>query len=170
MINIYHKTQLITLFVLLCSFCKVAFANNANWQLVLDEDPFTRQTACLMVSATKKTPDGQTTTPVHLIYNGEVLIAKTKSNVDTSYENSGLQVDLKESHNIDRLIKNNSVIFESQTDMIRDEFIKGLKARLTLGFWPTWPKTKSYTIEFDLRGFTDTYNAFQRCKKTGEIL
>jgi hypothetical protein len=171
LMNTRNHHKLIMLFVLLCSVSTGAFAGNSdNWQLVIDKDPLTKQTACLMVSATRTTQDGQTTTPVYLLYDGNTFIAKTKSNIDTSYENTGLQVDLKNPHDIDRILDSSSAVFDLQADAIRDEFIKGLRARLTLGFWPTWPKTKSYTIEFSLRGFTATYNAFQRCKKTGEVL
>jgi hypothetical protein len=157
--------------LLFCYFPVIVYAaDTQNWQLVLAEDPLEKHTSCLMVSATKQNDDGQATTPVSLIYNGKVFIAKTKSNIDLSYPNLGLQVDNKKPHNIDHLHKNNSVVFETQSPQILGEFIKGLTGKLTLGFWPTWPKTRSFTIDFDLRGFTKIYRNFQHCQKTGEIL
>lgn len=153
---------LITLFVI--SFA--AHAGN-NWQVVLDKDPLTNQTECLLLSTKQTTKDGQTTTPVGFIYNGKQFLVKTESNIDLSYADSGLSVDSRATHGIDRLYKKTDAVFESEADTIRDEFIRGLRARLTLGFWPTWPKTHSYHIDFDLRGFTAAYNQFQHCQKTG---
>lgn len=140
-----------------------------NWQLVLAEDPFSSQTACLLVSAEKQSDDGQATTAVSLVYNGNLFMAKTESNIDLSYADLGLQVGNKKPHTIDRLHRKTSAVFETQAPQIRDEFIKGLKASLRLGFWPSWPTTRSYVIEFDLRGFTQAYEAFVQCQKTGEI-
>lgn len=140
-----------------------------NWQLVLAEDPFSKQSACLLVSAVEQSEDGQATTAVSLVYNGNLFMAKTESNIDLSYADLGLQVGKKKSHPIERLHKKTSAVFETQAPQIRDEFKKGLKAKLRLGFWPSWPKTRSYVIEFDLRGFTAAYEAFVHCQKTGEI-
>ena len=98
-----------------------------------------------------------------------VFIAKTKSNIDLSYPEIGLKVDYNTPHTIDRLNKDTNAIFKNEAEQIRDEFIKGLSGKLTLGFWPSWPKTRAYTTEFDLRGFTKTYEAFLRCQQTGEI-
>jgi len=166
---------MIKIFTLLLLFCLSIFAVTSsyateNWQLILAEDPLSKQSICLMISATRQTEDGQTKTPVSLIYNGSVFIAKTKSNIDLSYPDIGLQVDNKKRHNIDRLHENSNAVFKTKTRQLLDEFINGLSAKLTLGFWPTWPKTRSYTTEFDLRGFTKTYKTFQHCQKTGDIL
>jgi hypothetical protein len=122
-----------------------------------------------LVSSVKQSNDGQVTTPVSLVYNGNLFMAKTESNIDLSYAELGLQVDDNKSHTIDRLHKKTSAVFETQAPQIRDEFIKGRKARVRLGFWPSWPKTRSYVIEFDLRGFTRAYEALVQCQKTGEI-
>lgn len=165
------------IFYSLLLFCNLSAINSViaatggsgNWQLVLAEDPFSKQTACLMVSAIKQSEDGQANTAVDLVYNGSLFIARTESNIDLSYPGLGLQVGNKEAHTIDRLHKQTSAVFEAQAQQIRDEFINGLNARLTLGFWPSWPKTRSYVIEFDLRGFTRVYQAFVNCQKTGEI-
>lgn len=141
---------------------------SANWQLRLTEDPLSNRTVCLMISVVKHTEDGQTTTPVTIIYNGDAFIAKTESNIDLSYSNSGLQVDFHKAHNIDRVHKNTNVVFVTDVPQIVEEFKKGLVGRLTLGFWPTWPKSRSYTVEFDLRGFSRTYKAFRLCQNGNE--
>ena len=143
--------------------------NMHNWQVVSAKDPLSRQTTCLLTSAVRSTEDGQTTTPVSLVYNGELFVARTDSNIDSSYPDLGIQVGHHERHEIDRLHKATDAVFETSADQLRDEFIRGLSAKLTLGFWPTWPKTRSYTVVFDLRGFTSAYNDFLQCQKTGSI-
>jgi hypothetical protein len=156
--------------LMLCGIATTATADESgNWRLTTAEDPLSDQTTCLMVSAVKHIDDGQTNTPVTVIYNGKVFVVQTKSNIDLSYPNLGLQVDSSKPVAIDRVYKSTDVIFESAAEQIRNEFIKGLDARLTLGFWPTWPKTRSYTVAFDLRGFTKTYEAFHQCQQNSEL-
>ena len=140
-----------------------------NWTTVLAEDPLSGSMACLMVSSSQVIKDGQSSTDVHFVYNGQVFIAKTKSNIDLSYETTGLQIDEQNLFNIDRLHNKSNVVFESQADEIRQEFINGLKAKLTLGFWPSWPKTNSFSTHFDLRGFTKSYNALVSCQVSGKL-
>ncbi|HHJ35618.1 MAG TPA: hypothetical protein ENJ87_07620 [Gammaproteobacteria bacterium] len=168
----YITRQKITVVIQILLYCLSAnsyASERDNWQLEVAADPFSKKSVCLMISATKTTDDGQTTTPVYLIYNGTAFVARTKSNIDLSYEGSGLRVGLRNTHDIDRLLKKSSAVFDTQAGIIRDEFIRGIKATLTLGFWPTWPKTSSHKITFDLRGFTRTYEAFKHCQQTGEI-
>jgi hypothetical protein len=159
-----------SIFLILCLLPFPSIADDEpNWQLVLGEDPMSNKTACLMTSAKKRIDDGQGSTPVSIIYNGKAFIAATESNIDLSYADLGLQVDKKKAHSIDRLFENDSVVFEQQSRQILDEFIAGLNGRLTLGFWPTWPKTRAFTVDFDLRGFTRSYERFRQCQHTGKI-
>ena len=151
-----------------------AFANNSvndakNWKVVFEEDPASRKNACLMISKSNKMDDGQSKTAVYLIYNGRIFFARTKSNIDLSYPDLGLQIDNQPQHKISVLYKESSAAFTSNTVKMRDEFIKGLNARLTLAFWPSWPKTGSFESHFDLREFSDTYIRFLKCRKDGAI-
>lgn len=157
------------LILLACCLPEIAFsAASQNWQVVIAKDPVSKQSTCLLISSTKHTDDGQTSTPIKLIYNGEIFITTTDSNIDPRYADVGLQVDDNSRHTIDRLFKKTDAIFETDVERIRDEFKRGLNAKLILGFWPTWPVTKSYAIDFDLRGFTKAYNKFLQCKMTGD--
>lgn len=161
--------RIIHLILLACCLPEIAFsAASQNWQVVITKDPVSKQSTCLLISSTKHTEDGQNSTPIKLIYNGEIFIAATDSNIDLSYADVGLQVDDHSRYTIDRLFKNTDAIFETDAERIRDEFKRGLNAKLILGFWPTWPVTKSYAIDFDLRGFTKAYNKFLQCKITGD--
>lgn len=61
------------------------------------------------------------------------------------------------------------MIFKKTANDMIDDFIKGREARLILGFWPSWPKTKTVTSRFSLLGFTRAYQAFQDCQQTGVV-
>lgn len=156
--------------LLLVFFClNTAQALAQNWSVKLGRDGIRDQAICLLESTTLQVHDGQTTTPINLVYNGEVIIAVTKSNIDLSYQGVGLQVDQQAAHAVDSLYKQTRVIFEKTANDIIQEFIKGREVRLVLGFWPSWPKTKTVTSHFSLRGFSHAYRAFQDCQQTGVV-
>jgi len=150
---------------ILLAISSAANAASNNWQSVLAQDPISGNTGCLLISASKQSEDGQSGTPVQIIYNGRIFMIKTESNIDLSYPGIGLQVDNNKAFNIDRLHKKTNVVFESQAEIIRGEFISGISARLTLGFWPSWPVTKAYQSRFSLRGFTRAHQAFRDCQE-----
>jgi hypothetical protein len=140
-----------------------------NWEVILGTDPLSQKSVCLLRSSEQTINDGQTTTPIRLIYNGMAFIAVTKSNIDVSYPDVGLRVDRQSAHQVDRVANNTKAVFETEIEGIRDEFIGGRTGRLTLGFWPTWPKTETVVTDFSLVGFSRAYKAFQHCEQTGEI-
>lgn len=141
---------------------------SVNWQTLVSEDPVSQKLVCLMVSNVQQIRDGQTTSPVQITYNGSLFFLKTDSNIDLSYPKLGLQVDNKALHPIGRVYKKTNVLFEDNVEQLRDEFIRGLNVKLTLGFWPTWPKTRAYEAHFNLKGFTKAYHQLLHCQKTGE--
>lgn len=147
--------------------CATTLHAAENWQVIFDADPLSQQPACLMESMAHVIDDGQTQTPVKLIYNGRELVAQTKSKIDLTYPNVGLQVDSKTSFGIDHLHKEKTAVFAKQSTEIHQQFIDGLTARLSLGFWPTWPQTKTRVIDFNLIGYTKAYQEFEQCRANG---
>ncbi len=140
-----------------------------NWKVIFSEGPASRKKTCLMTSKTLTMQDGQTGTPVYLIYNGNIFFAKTHSNIDISYSGTGLKIDGHTQHPISVLYRKTNAAFTSHPLKIRNEFITGLDAELTLGFWPSWPKTSSFSVHFDLREFSNTYKRFLNCTIDGSI-
>jgi hypothetical protein len=140
-----------------------------NWEVVIDTDPASQNSTCLMESATHVIDDGQTETPVKLLYTGLELYAITKSNIDLSYPETGLQIDSQKRFQVDQLHNKNTVVFNKKVKKIHTQLIHGKKAKLALGFWPTWPRTHTRIIAFDLTGYTKTYEKFVKCKKTGKL-
>jgi len=139
----------------------IAFAGD-NWKVRIDPDDRSR---CLMESVTHVVNDGQSETSVKLVYTGDALYAATKSNIDLEYRGIGLQVDRLEQHPIDEVYMKKTAVFARNIDKINKQFIDGINAKLTLGFWPLLPKTKTHVIEFSLIGYTKAYQQFLNCQK-----
>lgn len=133
-----------------------------NWEVRHDPEHPSR---CFLESATHVFNDGQAETSVKLIYIGEALYAATQSNIDLDYPGIGLQVDGHEQHRVDGVYMKKTAVFTKDIDKIHQQFIYGAKAKLTLGFWPLIPKTKTYDIEFSLYGYTKAYQEFLKCRK-----
>lgn len=148
-------------------FANIATAEDDNWRVVIDNDPES-PSRCLMESATHIINDGHTETSVKLVYTGDALYAATKSDIDLSYPGVGLQVDRYEQHGIDGVYMEKTAVFNKAIEKIHRQFISGASAKLTLGFWPTLDKTESRVIEFNLYGYTKTYQQFLQCRKAAK--
>lgn len=143
-------------------FISVTVTAGDNWQVRIDPEDRSR---CLLESATNVFNDGQAETSVKLVYIGDALYAATKSSIDLEYPGIGLQVDRHEQHPIDEVYMKKTAVFSKNIDKIHKQFIEGAKAKLTLGFWPLIPKTRTHVIEFSLFGYTKAYQQFLKCKE-----
>lgn len=139
-----------------------------NWKVVIDNDPVSRSAVCLLESTTHVIEDGQTKTPVKLVNSGSAIYAVTNSRIDLSYPKVGLQVGTDPVNNIERLHNKNTAVF-ANNKLIHKQFIAGRTAKLSLGFWPTWPKTITRVIEFNLVGYTKAYRQLKKCQKNGKL-
>lgn len=139
-------------------------AESSGWHAVRDQDPLSQKTMCLLESEMQMVHDGQTKTPIRIVFNGQVFIVTTRSNIDLTYPDVGLSVDALPMHPIDRLHKATHAVFESNAEKLRLQFSKGLKAKVALGFWPTWPKTETKVATYSLLGFQTAYAAFLKCQ------
>lgn len=147
----------------------VLAAANPAWQAIVAYDPLQDKSACLIESAQVIVDDGQTTTPVRFLYNGRAFLATTESNIDLTYPDIGLQVDAHPRIPIDDVYNDTNVVFARSAAQITALFISGSKARLSLGFWPTWPKGDTVVTEFSLTGFTRAHADFLQCQKTQRV-
>ena len=155
--------------ILIGALCGVSIQARASelpaWQATRSTDMLTQQPVCLLESVTRTIDDGRTSTPMHLVFDGQSFVVITRSKLDLSYPQLGLQVDDLPVHTIDRVYKQTHAVFDKDADSIRKEFIKGHKVYIALGFWPTWPKSHTVVTPFSLLGFRAAYNEFQACQK-----
>jgi hypothetical protein len=146
-----------------------AMASDGNWRAVIGYDPLQHVTACLLESKPLTVFDGQTDTPLQLIYNGRVFRMTSQSHVDLTYPGVGLRVDMQDPFTVDAVENRTDLIFSSRADAIKEQFIAGRQAQIAVGFWPTWPRGDTVVARFSLLGFTRAYAAFQYCQTTGEL-
>jgi hypothetical protein len=145
-----------------------AMASDGNWRAVIGYDPLQQMTACLLESKSLTVFDGQTDTPLQLIYNGRVFRVTSQSHVDLSYPGVGLRVDGQELFAVDTVENRTDLIFSSRADAVKEQFIAGRQAQIAVGFWPTWPRGDTVIARFSLIGFSRAYDAFRHCQTTGE--
>ncbi len=137
----------------------------ANWMVRRGIDKITQQERCLLESKKETIHDGHDDVPIYLVLTGDALLVVTESNVDLSYPGIGLKVDKHEPIQIERSFKATMVVFDSDIAMIIERFMKGHWATVSLGFWPTWPQTETFSTKFTLIGFTRAYEDFLACAR-----
>lgn len=159
-----RTNQAIALIALLsCAWISVHAAEESNWQVTQGVDKLSQQSMCLLESVSQKINDGRTITPIRIIYNGKAFLVLTHSKVDLSYPQLGLHIDKKSVHNIDRVYKQTNAVFANDADDIRRQFLKGRVAYISLGFWPSWPKSHTVVTRFSLKGFHAAYTDYLTC-------
>jgi hypothetical protein len=120
---------------------------------------------CLLLSPKVMINDGQGETRIWLEMTNKALVLKTKSDIDTAFNDIGIQVDDKGFIPLDRVDNDVDVVFEKSITAITPQFIHGQNVNLQLRFWPTWPSKGVQTAKFSLLGFTKAYkNLAEQCR------
>jgi hypothetical protein len=142
---------------------KLPLSLNPNWTLDSGHDPVSGRERCFLRSATLRIQDGQGGSDIALIVTGDTLRVDTRSNVDMSYENTGLQVDSETAFPLQRLFGETDVLFDQRVDEIKRQFMSGSSVTVTMGFWPTWPVTEAYSARFAIGGYSEASAALKTC-------
>jgi hypothetical protein len=120
-------------------------------------------TGCILETDQITMHDGYQDTRVRLNINNERLLVITESNIDTGFDDIGLQVDARVTIPADTAVDERNVQFSSATATIIEQFRKGNRVRVYLRFWPSYPATQRYAAVFSLAGFTRAWNEFLSC-------
>lgn len=138
----------------------------ANWTAKIQPDPITRQQRCLLESDAVTTAAGHDdTTPVVLVFNGETLMVKTQSELDPSFADLQLVVDKNTPMRSDKIVQKKFLSFEQNLPDLIKQLREGRQLTVYLRFWPTWPATQSFPIQFSLAGFSKMHDAMnQNCQ------
>ena len=135
-------------------------AAQAGWS-AMDATP--GMTGCALETKEISLFDGYQDTRLRLnVANGELRI-KTESNIDLSFGDVGLAVDGKDFIPADAVVDEKHVLFNSGTEAILEQFIRGHSVTVYLRFWPSYPATQRYQARFSLTGFTRAYNNYTAC-------
>ena len=107
--------------------------------------------------------DGQGETPVDVIVQKNQVLFKTRSNIDLGYEGVGVTIDANPQIAVENIVNHTSISFKKRYQTLISEMKEGEVARLTLGFWPTWPVTQTYNVNFELGQFALGHKALMKC-------
>ena len=149
--------------VLLASALAFASAASGNWAAKHVFDPVKDETRCMLESTAKTINDGYQETEIVLRLDNKALHVVTRSNIDASQDDIGVQVDEHALIKMDKVYLEQNVIFEGEIAKIIKQFKEGLRATLTLRFWPSYPDTGQKNVTFSLIGFTKAYGTLPDC-------
>lgn len=134
---------------------------NIRGEWILDRT----ETQCLLTTAPLKMEDGQGGTPVTLQIAPGSFTILTRSDIDLSYTGTGLFIDDKRPFSLETVERRTNLSFSKQRQAILDSMRSGRELKLTLGFWPTWPVTHTYSLSIPLTHFATAINAWDTCNQ-----
>lgn len=130
-----------------------------QWRLSSETD------RCILSSLEYSMDDGQGDTKVVLQLTPNNWTLYTESDIDLSYNNTGLTVDAKVHFALERVVKDSNVVFENDRSRIIDAFINAQQVQIALGFWPTWPVTETKTVIMAIDHFEVAYRTWKDCQQ-----
>jgi len=139
---------------------KLPLLIGSNWTLSRDANS---DGQCALSYRKVVMGDGQGETPVFFIITQDKVLFKTKSNIDMSYKQTGLTIDDQPQLPIEKLHNDFSISYEMQYQSLVDRMKTGEQAVLTLGFWPSWPVTHTYSLNLGLGEFSAAQWALKTC-------
>lgn len=134
---------------------------NIRDEWILDRN----ESRCVLKSAPVQMEDGQGGTSVTLLIAPGNFTVNTQSDIDLSYKNTGLQIDGSRHFELETIEAHTNLRFNKQRQAILDSMQGGKDLRLTLGFWPTWPITHTYSVDIPLAHFATAMKAWDTCNR-----
>ena len=119
---------------------------------------------CILESSPEALSDGYQTTSARIRVDGKTVSVSSKSVFDGGLNDIGVAVDEDTMIPMDRLADPRTAVFQSRYAALVEQFKRGVKARVVLRFWPTWPATGTHATVFSLIGFTRAYARMEECK------
>ena len=109
--------------------------------------------------------DGHDNTGLKFRVMNDELFLLTKSNIDMSFNDVGVQVGKNEFLHADHVVKDQNVVINKEMPKFLTQLRKTNNTRVQLRFWPTYPATQAYSEVVTLDGFLSAYKAYQDCKQ-----
>lgn len=134
-----------------------------GWTLARQRDLVDGTTRCTLLSPEQPIFDGYYPAKMWFRVDSVRAWVKTDSNIDTSYAGQGLRVDGGTLVPFAAKLADEETAYTSAPMLSR--MAGGRTLTVALGFWPTWPKTKTQTANIDLAGFANAYAALQACSQ-----
>lgn len=137
------------------------------WKTVIAHNPVSNVKECQLSSIEHTVFDGLSNIKVKFVFTPKHLFIVTNGNIDASYKNTGLTIKSKQKstkYKFDHISKKTNIIFTNFTNKHIMQVVNAKSINLTIGFWPSWPKSKTLNLHSQLHGFTDAYRKLIRCK------
>lgn len=119
---------------------------------------------CVLESSPESLTDGYQTTTARIRVDDKTVSVSSPSVFDAGSKDIRIVVDEQEIVPMDRLADPRTAVFESRYAALVEQFRRGLRARVQLRFWPTWPATGTHSATFSLIGFTRAHAQLGGCK------
>lgn len=130
-------------------------------QWVLDRN----ETQCMLQNTPLKMDDGQGGTRVTFLLAPGSLMINTDSDIDLSYKGTGIKIDQQQPFALEDIDHRTNLSFSKQRQAILASMKTGRSMELTLGFWPTWPVTQTYSVNISLEHFATAMKAWENCNQ-----
>jgi len=144
---------------------KYPLAFGENWFLNKSEGSSTLKNDCFITSKTITLFDGYTDTTFFLQLSMTEILLKTDSNIDLSYPEVGIQIDSLVAHQITHITSPNIATISEHYKELTSQLVNGQQVTIKLGFWPTWPITRTRHIQYDLKSFNEAYQMLLDCRE-----
>ena len=132
-----------------------------GWQLDKRPDQVDGEVRCLLYSPKLAMFDGYDKSRVQLQVTTRAVVVKADSNLDVSYPYQGLRIDSGSLAAFEPQLLNENAALTRKP--VQAAMASGRQLTVALGFWPTWPMTKTQELKVDLNGFAKAYQALQAC-------
>ena len=109
--------------------------------------------------------DGHDNTGLKFRMLDNELYLITRSNIDISFKDVGLQVGKNDFLHADSVVRDQNVVISKELPRFLTQLRKSSKARVQLRFWPSYPATKSYSEVVALEGFLPAYKSYMDCQR-----
>jgi hypothetical protein len=117
---------------------------------------------CRLDSDKASVSDGYQTTSVQVRVTASEVRVLSDSTFDGGKNDLLIQVDKNEAVKADGLDGVKVVVFKGPAAAsLIAQFKAGLKARVQLRFWPSWPETGTHAVVLSLIGFTRAWDEMQ---------
>jgi hypothetical protein len=135
----------------------------ADWSV--GQAPGGAEAGCVLESGDSPVFDGYQTTSARIMAGPTFVAIKVKSTLDPGFSDIGVRVDNKEFISADKINGEKTVLFDSSYEKVVEQFKAGIRVKVQLRFWPTWPVTGTHTADFSLIGFTKGFEEMMsRCR------
>jgi hypothetical protein len=132
-----------------------------DWVLDIRPDQLGNDRRCLLYSARKSIFDGYDDSWIRLQITTDAIVVNTDSYVDTSYPEQGLRIDNGKLIPFMPSLLNKKTAYTKRP--AQAVMANGTTLTVSLGFWPTWPVTRTQSVSIDLTGFNRAYSALKAC-------